>query len=261
MRVEDSAPRSDDRVGRSDVVAGLSAVAVVGGATYLGLTTKANVAAILAFAAAVFVALLTAFWTQRRLDHELRAEQKRLELRLKHDRAQADLLDLRVVLEEALAAIDEAFHPMRVLWQNGVDETDDVDDAMRRVSAQLDRLHIRLGHDDPVVKAHTAMGNALFRMRRLTNERLDAEAHRAAPLDLGPLVNASLRGTTRCRRSLEILGEVALAGAVRRSRRQRPIVLSHPERRSPASADRGRLLSPKSVRGAGGTGRLAIPET
>lgn len=144
MRVEDSAPRSDDRVGRSDVVAGLSAVAVVGGATYLGLTTKANVAAILAFATAVFVALLTAFWTQRRLDHELRAEQKRLELRLKHDRAQADLLDLRVVLEEALAAIDEAFHPMRVLWQNGVDETDDVDHAMRRVSAQLDRLHIRL---------------------------------------------------------------------------------------------------------------------
>jgi ABC-type nickel/cobalt efflux system permease component RcnA len=104
------------------------AAGAIVGATILGLNAKSNVAAVLAFTAAVLVALLTAYWTQRRLSQELRAadrrqvrqldaenarqaqqleaenlrhaqaldaERQRLELQLAHDRRLHDLEELR----------------------------------------------------------------------------------------------------------------------------------------------------------------------
>ncbi len=117
------------------------AASAVAGATYLGLNAKANVAAILAFTAAIFVALLSAYWTQRRLNQELaaadqqqarqlaaetarqaqqldaetqrqaqqlEAEADRLRLQLAHDRQLHDLSELRSVLDDAVAAVEVA---------------------------------------------------------------------------------------------------------------------------------------------------------
>ena len=92
------------------------AVALVAGATHLGLNANTNVAAILTFTGAIFVALLTAYWTQRRQSQQLAADQQRLQLQLEHERERLDLLDLRAVLEEALAASDEVFTALRLVW-------------------------------------------------------------------------------------------------------------------------------------------------
>ncbi len=120
------------RFTRADAGAGTVAAGAIVGATILGLNAKSNVAAVLAFTAAVLVALLTAYWTQRRLSQELRAadrrqvrqldaenarqaqqleaenlrhaqaldaERQRLELQLAHDRRLHDLEELRKLLD------------------------------------------------------------------------------------------------------------------------------------------------------------------
>ena len=61
MRIEEADQVNSVVLTKFDgAVAGL-AVGVVAGGTYLGLNTKTNVGAILAFTAAIFVALLTAY--------------------------------------------------------------------------------------------------------------------------------------------------------------------------------------------------------
>jgi hypothetical protein len=135
--------------------------------------------------------LLTAYWTQRRLSQELgaakvrlaeqlaaeterqaqqlAAEQQRLQLQLEHERERLDLVDLRAVLEEALAASDAVFAALRLAWHGKI-PANEAKDAIGPFSAQLDRLHIRLGHFDPIVTAHTKIGNALIEMRQLIDE-------------------------------------------------------------------------------------------
>ena len=68
---------------RADYRVAGSALAVGAGGTAVGLIAKTNVAAVLAFIAAIFVALLTAYWTQRRLSQELAAADRRLAQQLK----------------------------------------------------------------------------------------------------------------------------------------------------------------------------------
>jgi C4-dicarboxylate-specific signal transduction histidine kinase len=78
MRIEEADQARTPVLTKSDGAVAVVAVGAVAGATYLGLNTKTNVAAILAFTAAIFVALLTAYWTQRRLSQELIAARARL---------------------------------------------------------------------------------------------------------------------------------------------------------------------------------------
>ena len=103
---------------KSDGAVAVGAVGVVAGGTYLGLNTKTNTAAILAFAAAIFVALLTAYWTQRRLSQELGAAKARLALQLSSEderhrddlafqRGETDRGEVRSILDSLAAHLFE----------------------------------------------------------------------------------------------------------------------------------------------------------
>jgi len=51
---------------------------------------------------------------------QLAAEQQRLQLQLEHERERLDLVDLRAVLEEALAASDAVFAALRLAWHGKI---------------------------------------------------------------------------------------------------------------------------------------------
>ena len=106
-----------DSVGEWVAVA--AGTSLVGGAAVYGATRTDDTGPILAFAAAVLVALITAFTTNRRQQHALEAESERqrraldaeserLRLQLAHDREMADLGDTRELLDDAAVALHDA---------------------------------------------------------------------------------------------------------------------------------------------------------
>ncbi len=121
-------------------------------------TSSSDVAAILAFAGALLVALLTAVTTSRRQEAQLAAEERRLEMELKHDSSVRDVAHVREVIDAVLVDVTRA----RTHASAGIDAyrsgdmkrkeahsraaglrviRDDLDHARDRVSVRFDPTH------------------------------------------------------------------------------------------------------------------------
>jgi hypothetical protein len=150
--------REDAAVGGGTVVIGAAAVAVAASTTETG--------PILAFVAALMVALITAYTTNRRQQRSLDEERDRLATQLRHERHLADLADLRAVLEESLAAANRARQAVLEGWWDSA-KKEAGGRAVGELEAQLDRLHVRLGKEEAIVKAYTTMGNVTHALNRL----------------------------------------------------------------------------------------------
>jgi exonuclease VII large subunit len=175
---------------KGDTVVGTTAVVTVGGATALTVVRHDDVAPLLAFTAAIFVALLTAYWTQRRLTQELAAANSRLATQLdaetkrqaqqlaheierqlnqhRHEQRRAEIDDLRSVLGDALVA---AYRARETIIDNPDTRYDD-DQQRRAVSAvretetQLTKLQIRLGKKHAITSSFATMANAALALHR-----------------------------------------------------------------------------------------------
>jgi hypothetical protein len=163
----------------------------VGGAAAYGAAQTDHTAPILTFAGAILVALITAFTTNRRQQHQLEAESKRqqlaleaerdrLRLQLAHEREMADLQHVRNLLDDAAVALHDAdyarydIEAARMSHGAGLAEKarDEITRA-RDVGKDLDRLGerlaIRLGPDDNAVTYFRAAAQALLAVFRLAN--------------------------------------------------------------------------------------------
>jgi uncharacterized protein with PIN domain len=176
------------------LIVGMVALAAVAGATVLTLLRHAGLGPLLAFTAAIFVALLTAYWTQRRLTQELTAANSRLAAQLdaeterqaqqlqheadrqvqqhNHERQRAEIDDLRAVLGDALVAAYRAReaileHPDRFY---DVDQRDRSAEAIRETEAQLAKLQVRLGKDHPISSSFATMADCAISLHRLRTE-------------------------------------------------------------------------------------------
>jgi hypothetical protein len=145
------------------IVGGVVVIVTAGTATAVAVAHSNELGPILAFIGVILVALLTAYFTQRRQADQLSAERERLATQLGHERAEADLADLRVVLEDSLAAVDLARQGLLDAWLSGSGADGSL---LANVNIQVGRLHVRLGKDDPIVKAFQTMGDVLFAIHR-----------------------------------------------------------------------------------------------
>jgi hypothetical protein len=141
---------------------GLVAVAVV---TVVGATQTDYVAPILAFVAALIVAILTAITTSRRQTHQLAedarrqervldAERGRLDAQLSHDREMADVADLRNVLDDATTVLQAAYNCSA---RGNRGESQEIMRELRRQSA---RLSVRLGENALITNSLELAGDA-----------------------------------------------------------------------------------------------------
>jgi hypothetical protein len=133
-----------------------------------------HTSSILAFVGVLLVALITAYTASRRqrtgLAAEaerhaatLNAEEKRLEAQLGHERRMSDIADLRLTLEDALAASD-AIGDIAYQINDGSFEDDAhaaFEQQMRAFAKTIDRLQIRLPDDDPILRAHRDLHDSL----------------------------------------------------------------------------------------------------
>lgn len=191
--VRDKADSGDRRSAR-DVIVGVVVLAAVAGATVLTLIRHADLAPLFAFTGAILVALLTAYWTQRRLTQDLTAADGRLVKQLQaeterqaqqlqhevdrqarqhnHDRQRAEIDDLRAALGDALVAAYRAReaildHPDRYY---DTDQRDRSAEAIRETEAQLAKLQVRLGKDHPISISFATMANCAISLHRLRSE-------------------------------------------------------------------------------------------
>lgn len=89
---------------------------MVGAGAIIGAANTNETDPILAFVGAILVVLVTAWTTDRRQARTLEDGRLRLEARLRHERQQADLSDLRSVLEDGLAAAARARQAALDVW-------------------------------------------------------------------------------------------------------------------------------------------------
>jgi uncharacterized membrane protein len=151
---------------RDQIAATLVVVAVAAGAIAWADSTK-QAGPILAFIGIIVVAVITAWTTDRRQHRQLEDERERLSTRLEHERSQADLVDLRIVLADALAASNAA-RQAAINAYIKPELRDQANPAMHEMEMSLDRMRIRLGKKDPIVEAFERMGNAAHALLRAT---------------------------------------------------------------------------------------------
>jgi hypothetical protein len=157
-------------LGREDAIVG-AGMAVVGGGAIVAATSTSETGPILAFVGALLVAVIAAYTADRRQERALEAERRRQQAGLRHEREQADVTDLRSVLEEALSVANDALNSVGVAFGAQVEARGLSGRSIGKMSAQLDRLHVRLGQGDPMVEAYVEMGVALMHLRNLTDEK------------------------------------------------------------------------------------------
>lgn len=122
---------------------------------------------ILAFIGVIMVAVITAWTTDRRQHRQLQDERDRLNARIEHERSQADLADLRLVLADALAASNSA-RQAAINAYIKPELRDAANPSMQEMEMSLDRMRIRLGKEDSIVRAFEGMGNAAHALLRTT---------------------------------------------------------------------------------------------
>jgi hypothetical protein len=117
-----------------------AAVLLIGAAAYVALNSKSNVAALLAFSAAIFVALLTAYWTQRRLSQELAAADRRqaAQLQAETERQAQTLEEERQRQAQQLQAENERLR---------VQLAHERERHIQRLEAESARLKLQLAHE------------------------------------------------------------------------------------------------------------------
>jgi hypothetical protein len=174
--------------------AGAALVVVVAGGAAAGASQASTAGPYLTFAAAIIVALITWFATDRRQTRALAAEgerqvrsldaeRARLVLELKHTRAMADLAGLRGLLDEAAVALHRASYARDDVWRvgpAGVAQADHErsDPSRPGIAARLaaagtaldelaERLAIRLG---PETSAVVEFGHAADALRAIDIE-------------------------------------------------------------------------------------------
>ena len=160
-----------DSLGESVAVGAGTCVIATG--TVLGATSTDHTGPILAFAAAIFVALVTAVTTNRRQEraleadadrhHEtLRAESKRLEQQLAHDRELADIAAVRSALDEAALALHRVgMVPMSFTRKEG--DSDRIQASLHtEIQPARTRLVVRFGQGHALVEEFDACEHALW---------------------------------------------------------------------------------------------------
>src|SRR3954471_18476520 len=175
----------------------IGAVFVVGGAVAAGASQTDHFAPILAFAGALIVAVLTAVTTNRRQDHQLRAEERRqraelaagadrLERQLRSERRRQDVEHMRVLMDEVSAEWAHTIEGLQRLSVGALDPDADNDaepiyDPARhypQLLALAARLDLRLGHHHPLAaRFHDAVVSlAPAMLRAIVAEKQDTDA-------------------------------------------------------------------------------------
>jgi hypothetical protein len=167
----------------SDTTVLIASVAVTGGAGAVAASAADHTAPILAFVGALIVAVITAVTTNRRQAVQLAAEQSLLDLRLSHERALADLADLRGVLESALAAAERATSQLeRVSGAPNSDQRAELEAGLIKVSNAANRLRLRLESGDPILVAYLTLVGRVRSMMEvcLSGRSPDTDAYLSA---------------------------------------------------------------------------------
>ena len=151
---------------RDQILLVLVTAGVAAGAVAWADSTK-ETGPILAFIGVIMVAAITAWMTDRRQHRQLQDERERLKARLEHERSQADLADLRMVLADALPASNAA-RQAAINAYIRPELRDAANPSMQEMEMSLDRMRIRLGKEDPIVRAFEGMGNAAHALLRTT---------------------------------------------------------------------------------------------
>jgi hypothetical protein len=107
----------------------------------------------------------------RRLDTQLQHDRERLATQLRHERRQADIADLRRVLEQSLNAAARARQATMEGWWDSA-KKEDATRTLITMETQLDRLRARLGKEEPIVKAYETMSNVAHALSRLPSPAL-----------------------------------------------------------------------------------------
>ena len=136
-------------------------VAVAGGATLAGAagiygaTTTSQTGPIIAGVVAIFVALVTWYATDRRQSKALAAERDRLDATFNHERALADVADVRLVAEAIMSSSNAVWFSSLELFgtDSDVEVVDRMKTAMLELQRALDALRVRLPRDDVLVVA------------------------------------------------------------------------------------------------------------
>ncbi|MFI5008994.1 MAG: hypothetical protein ACHQDY_01830 [Solirubrobacterales bacterium] len=109
-------------------------------------------------AAAVILACITAWTTNERQKRDLMAEAERQSEALSHQREIHDIGDLRMLLDQAALALNDAGDAIEMMLEAnaehgavGQDVRDRVAKCEQMLVAPLMRLHVRLGRYDPIV--------------------------------------------------------------------------------------------------------------
>lgn len=176
------------------------AVVLIGGGAVgaVAVSGSSQTGPILAFVGVILVALLTAYFANRRQADQLNAEAERQRRQLAHDRQLHDLSELRGVLDEALERAETASHAWLDLYNLATRETvvqdryeasaDAVEQATRRVSESVIRITVR-GQDELAVALTEFLGALAQPRRNRTSE--DVRIRRAAWGESLPEVTSS----------------------------------------------------------------------
>ena len=185
-----------DSVAESVVV--VAGTVAVGGAAAYGAAQTDHTAPILTFVGAILVALITAFTTNRRQQHQLEAESDRqrrgldaesarqqhaheaervrLELQLSHDRDMSDLGHVRALLDDAAMALHRASYARDDVMRVGPAAAGKREGVAAKIATTgtaldelADRLAVRFGPDADAT----------------TNFREAADALRAIDIEIG----------------------------------------------------------------------------
>lgn len=153
-------------------------VAVVGTVGAAAATATEHLAPVLTFVGALIVAVLTAVTTNRRQAIQLVAERKQLELRLAHERALADLADLRSVVEGALGAVDRATRQLESAdAPPDSDERAELEAGLHEIAGATSKLRLRLGNGDPLLSKYQELVRAVGLIMKARLEGTEIASH------------------------------------------------------------------------------------
>jgi hypothetical protein len=182
----------------------LAAATAAGTASLIvAITTNSSPGPWLAFAGALFVAILTAVFAQQRQqaalevedsrqDAALQAERERLEIRLAHDRRMVDTADLRVTVEAVLSATDDiadlmaqtVYHEATKAPEMSPEERKRrIRETGRRVTQAQHALWIRIAPSDPLAAAISDLATPLTACLEAT-ENMDTDRFQSARYEL-----------------------------------------------------------------------------
>lgn len=138
-----------------------------------GATSTDETAPILAFVAAILVALVAAYTAGHRQDRALAAERERLRLQLGHEREIADLADVRALFDNAATILAETSRALSGLesalfthgaWlgERAIETWTKARDAAEQVRGMRERLGVRLAGDHGALLAYIAADEAAW---------------------------------------------------------------------------------------------------